>query len=122
MESNSNSVKPTSFKISQSKYLNKKATYQGRKYDSQKEANHSQMLDLQRKATLPAMRVVDIKYQCPYLITINSKKICVYKLDFLVTYADGRVEHHDVKGFATPVYKLKKKMVEAFYGIRIIEK
>ena len=53
---------------------------------------------------------------------INNKKICIYYLDFLVEYADGHIEHHDVKGFATPVYKLKKRLVEAVYAIKIMEK
>jgi hypothetical protein len=42
----------------------------------------------------------------------TGKKIASikYKADFLVTYADGHQEIEDVKGFSTPVYKLKKRM------------
>lgn len=62
-----------------------------------------------------------IEYQVKYPIEINGKHICNYYADFKVTYADGRVEVVDVKGFITDVYSLKKKMVEAYYDIKIIE-
>lgn len=52
---------------------------------------------------------------------MNGKKICKYIADFRVTYADGRIEVVDVKGVRTGVYRLKKKLVEAQYGIIIIE-
>jgi hypothetical protein len=45
-------------------------------------------------------------------------------VDFIVTYSD-RVEYIDVKGYkkgcAYQMFRLKKKMVEAFHGIEIIE-
>jgi hypothetical protein len=48
-------------------------------------------------------------------------KICTYVGDFKVEYPDGRVEIEDTKGMLTPIYKLKKKLVKAFYGIEIKE-
>ncbi|MBU6390533.1 DUF1064 domain-containing protein, partial [Patescibacteria group bacterium] len=39
-----------------------------------------------------------------------------------VIFGDGREEIVDVKGMKTAVYRLKKKLVEAQYGIKIIER
>jgi len=43
----------------------------------------------------------------------------IYRLDFLVFWADGRVTYEDVKGFETPEFKLKKRLVEEVYGIEL---
>lgn len=48
----------------------------------------------------------------------------VYKLDFLVFWEgwdSGNITWEDVKGMKTAVYKIKKKQVEALYGIKITE-
>lgn len=66
--------------------------------------------------------MVEVEYQVPFKVTVRNSHICKYLLDFRVTYADDHIEHHDVKGYATEVYKLKKKLVEAIYGIKILEK
>jgi len=73
------------------------------------------------KATKPSERVVQVKEQVPYELVIGSNKICKYLLDFEVIYADGRTEYVDVKGISTDVYKIKKKLVEACYPIKIKE-
>ena len=91
-------------------------------YDSRKEAQYAALLDTLRKATAPKERVVSVERQVPYPITIKRKPICKYVLDFKVTYADGRVEHIDVKGMKTDIYRLKKKMVKACYDIDILER
>lgn len=98
------------------KYNATKTVYNGIKYDSKKEAAYAKELDL----LLNYGEVLEIERQVPFVITINEKKICTYKLDFKVTYAD-RIEYVDVKGFKTSIYRLKKKMVEAYYGIEITE-
>ena len=49
------------------------------------------------------------------------KPICKYIADFVVTELDGTMRLYDAKGMKTPIYKLKKKFVEAEYGIRIVE-
>ncbi len=106
------------------KYGNKKTAYQGNTYDSKKESRYALQLDLKRHAVHDQDRVVDWKPQVPYPIVINGKQICSYIADFVVTYANGRVEVVDVKSAFTaklPVYRLKKKLVEAVYGITIIE-
>jgi len=47
--------------------------------------------------------------------------ICRYYADFSYEDKAGNVIIEDVKGFKTPVYQLKKKLVEALYGIKITE-
>lgn len=108
-------------KLSKSKYGNKKTEYNGRVYDSKKEAEYAEELDLCRKVRAKQDKVVHVEAQVPYQITVNGQKICKYILDFKVTYADGRVEYVDVKGVKTSVYRLKKKLMKACHDIDIKE-
>ncbi len=96
-------------------------TWNGVVYDSKKEMSYAMSLDQLKWADKESERVVDIKSQVPYEIKINGIKICKYILDFEVTYADGRVEFVDAKGFLTPVYRLKKKLMLAIHKIEIKE-
>lgn len=112
-----------------SKYGNIKTEYQGRKYDSKKEAEYAMQLDFMRKAVNPKDKVIDWEPQVPFQVELNGKKICKYFADFKVTYADGRVEIVDVKPIdrrtgksrSTDVFKIKKKLVEAQYSVEILE-
>lgn len=92
-------------------------TYKGTVYASKLEMQYRQHLDLKIKANL----VKSYTEQVPFRIVINERKICVYKLDFEVHYTDGRVEYIDVKGVLTAIYRLKKKLVEAMFGVTIKE-
>lgn len=103
------------------KYNAKKTIYNGFKYDSKKEAEYAMTLDMLKKATNDSDRVIEYERQVPFVCIVNDKKICTYKADFRVYYADKRIEIVDVKGFKTSIYKLKKKLVEALHNIEIIE-
>jgi hypothetical protein len=105
-----------------SKYGNLKTEYNGNIFDSKKEANYAQELDFLMRAKRPRERVISFERQVPFQVELNGKKICRYIADFKVFYADGRVEIVDVKGVRTQMYSLKKKLVEAQYDIKIIEK
>ncbi len=63
----------------------------------------------------------NLELQPAFPIVINGVKCCIYKADFRYKDLDGRTVIEDVKGFSTEIYKLKKKLVEAQYGVRIIE-
>lgn len=102
------------------KYGAKKTEYNGIKYDSKKEAEFARKLDLTRKSL--NSNILDVERQVPFEIRLNGIKICKYILDFKVTYKTGEIDYIDVKGMKTPVYRLKKKLVEAQYGIKITEK
>jgi len=86
-------------------------TFNGKVYDSKLEMQYRQHLDLLQKAG----EVTRIIEQVQYPVDINQIHICNYNLDFKVTYKDGRNEFIDCKGMKTPVYRLKKKLVEAYY-------
>lgn len=104
-----------------SKYGNHKTVYNGERYDSKREANYAKQLDTLRNAQNDTERVVKVERQVKYRIEHKDVHICNYVLDFRVTYADGRIEYVDVKGYLTHEYRLKKKLMLAFYGIEIKE-
>ena len=67
----------------------------------------------------------ELRLQPEFPIAINGVHICVYRADF--SYVDlekKKIVVEDVKGakdekYHDPVFKLKRKMVEAAYGIKI---
>ena len=94
-----------------------KTEIDGIKFASKREANrYIELTLLKRKGHIKYLEL-----QVPFVITINGVKICKYLADF--TYTDDKGIYHveDVKGMRTPIYKLKKKMVEASYPIHIEE-
>jgi hypothetical protein len=103
------------------KYNAKATVYKGKTYPSKKEANRALRLDILKNANDDHERVVSVVEQVKLPIVVNDKHICSYVLDFKVEYADGRIEYEDTKGFKTPEYKIKKKLIEAIYGITIKE-
>ena len=99
------------------KYLNKKCEYQNIKFDSLKERNHFIYLkQLEEKGTIR-----DLKLQVKFPVVVNKKLLCSYIADF--TYYDEFGYHVvDVKSPITaknPVFRLKKKLVEALYNFEI---
>lgn len=64
--------------------------------------------------------ISELVCQPSYDLVVNTVKVGVYRADFRYLQ-DGRMTVEDVKGLATPVYKLKKRIVEALYNIEIIE-
>jgi hypothetical protein len=103
------------------KYHNIKTEYKGDTYDSKKEADYAVLLDTMKRAK-GVDRVLSWERQVPYKIKIDKILICTYYCDFVVKYADGRIEHIDVKGVKTDVYKIKKKLVKALHNIDILER
>ena len=55
------------------------------------------------------------------VITYSAKKIFTYICDFVVRNNENIGIYIDTKGYRTPLYKLKKKMIEANYGVEICE-
>jgi hypothetical protein len=104
------------------KYRAIKSEYNGIVFASKKEKEYAVRLDICKKTSLLKERVIEYQTQVKYPIIVNNQKICTYILDFIVHYGDGRIEYVDVKGFITPVYRIKKKLVEAIFKISILEK
>lgn len=103
------------------KYGNTRTPYGGRVFASKREATQARDLDLQRRAQDPRQKVVAVQYQYKMPVKVNGVHICDYFADFYVSFADGHHEIQDAKGVKTDVYKLKKKLIEAIYGEKIIE-
>ena len=83
-------------------------------FASKKEANYYSQLKLRQKAK----EVIFFLRQVPFQLPGGIKYVC----DFQEFWSDGTVHFIDVKGHRTPMYKTKKKMVEALYPIIIEEK
>jgi len=100
------------------KYGAIKTEIDGIKFDSKKEAERYGKLKMLKLAG----EIIEFELQPRFDIKINGNFCGFYKADFRITWKSGNVTIEDVKGMKTPVYNLKKKIIEAMYGIVIIEK
>ena len=102
------------------KYNAKKTEVDGRVFASRAEARrYSELCLLEKNGN-----ILDLECQPVFNISVNNKHICNYIADFKYGIFNGEnidwiIE--DVKGVKTPVYRLKKKLVEAAYNITITE-
>lgn len=87
-------------------------------FDSKREAaRYQELLLLQR-----GKAIRDLNLQVPFPVIVNGKKICVYIADFqYIDVVTNQIVTEDVKGVRTPVYRIKSKLVEALYGVKIVE-
>ena len=101
------------------KYNNVKKEVDGKKFDSTKESKRY----LELKSMVERGEISELHEQVKFTFAHNGVKICSYRADF--TYnKDGKEVVEDVKSEMTkklPVYKMKKKMMVAFFGIDINE-
>lgn len=102
------------------KYNAKRVQIDGIWFDSKAEAKRYNELKLMRAAKL----IVDLKVhpslKIPSAEFVNMPQICTVELDFY--YFDFKTKLYvweDVKGRDNPLSKLKRKLVEAFYGIKV---
>ena len=103
---------------SRSKFGNKKVTIDKITFDSKMECEYYLYL----KDQLKLERIKDLKLQVEFPFTIGGKKIFKYIADFVYyDVATSRIIIVDVKGYKTDVYRIKKKIIEAHYNIRITE-
>lgn len=100
-----------------SKYRAIPTEVNGIRFASKKEASVYMELMLAERSG----EISRLELQPRYDITINGIYCGHYKADFRFFSKKG-VEVWDVKGFRTPVFKLKKRIVEALYpGVVIKE-
>ena len=90
-------------------------TVDGILFHSKAEARRWSILQLARVAC--ELRPPYVLRQVPFHLPGEVQ----WRADFVVFWADGRVTFEDVKGHRTDIYRTKRKMVEAMYGIRITE-
>jgi len=101
--------------IKRSKYGNRKTVVDGITFASAKEAKRFGELKLLEKAGV----IADLTLQPRFPLKVNGLLICTYVGDF--TYrSDGASVVEDSKGFITPEFRLKKKLMLAVHGIEVV--
>jgi len=96
------------------KFNAKRTVRDGITFDSKKEAKYYDTL----KLMIRAKEVIFFLRQVPFELPGGVK----YRVDFQEFHSDGTIHFTDVKGYATPEYKAKKKMVESLYPVKIEER
>ena len=97
----------------ESKYHNKRTMLDGKMRASIHETNRYAELRLMEKAKEVTRFFEQIAFQLPGNIASIA--------DFVILWPDGRYTVEDAKGVRTDVYKIKKKLMKATYGIDIVE-
>lgn len=105
-------IPPMWSQIKGPKYHNTPQTYNGYNYQSKKEANRAAELDM----LLKAGEIKGWERQYKLELMMNGYRLCNYYMDFRVLNNDGTETWEEVKGFETPLWKLKWKITEAQYG------
>ena len=106
-----------------SKYHSRKITRDGVKFDSVKEYKRYQELALLERAGQVSGLQRQVKFELIPSQRIDGKVVerpCTYIADF-VYFEHGQKVVEDVKGYKTPEYKIKRKMMLHVHGIRIKE-
>lgn len=87
----------------------------GHTHDSKIEAKRcNQLVALQAEG-----KIHGLEQQPEFRVVIGDKLVCRYVADFAWFVSDCRIVE-DVKGMLTPVYRLKKKLVEAAHPGTVI--
>ncbi len=89
----------------------------GHSHPSKAEAKRCDELHLLQKQG----QISHLEREVKFPFRVDDKVVFTYRADFAY-FADQKRVIEDVKGFCTPVYKLKKKLIEAQYrGVKIVE-
>ena len=109
--------------MKKSKYKNHIVTIDGVTYDSLKEYHRFCDLKLMQRAGIITGLQRQVKYELIPTQRINGKVIerpVYYYADF-VYKMDRQLVVEDVKGYKTPEYVIKRKLMLSVYGIQIHE-
>ena len=96
---------------SSNKYGAQKTSYNGIVFHSKKEAQFAQELDLRKKAG----DIKDWKRQIPFKLIVCDKLVTTYRIDFGILTNKYEWEYIEIKGMATPYWKLKYKLFQILY-------
>ena len=99
-----------------SKYGAVPTTLDGLRFASKAEARRYQDLKLMEAAG----EIAYLECHPCFPLIVNGVKVGTYIADFMY-WQEGRRVVEDVKGVRTQVYALKKKLVQALYGIEVVE-
>lgn len=106
-----------------SKYHSRKITRDGMTFDSQKEYRRFCELSLLQRGGAIAELQRQVKFELIPSQRVDGKVVeraCAYIADFVYT-ENGRTIVEDTKGFRTPDYIIKRKLMLWVHGIRIKE-
>lgn len=104
------------WRTSGNKYGAVRTTVDGHTFPSKREATRFQQLRLMERAGA----IEDLELQPEYPIVINGRLVCKVRLDFRYRdSATGEQNVEDSKGKDNPLSWLKRKLVEAAYGITV---
>lgn len=104
--------------VKRSKYNAKEVIVDGIKFASCREAKRYAQLKIRAQYGM----VRDLKLQVAFrYLGKSGKALFKYIADFTYTDETGTYVVEDAKGFKTPVYRLKKKLIEDQYGFEIKE-
>lgn len=98
-----------------SKYKAVKTVVDGITFASKREAYYYRLYSKMQEAGM----IKNLKMQTSIPFKLNGEKIFTYKPDFEYDDSDGKHHYIDVKGVSTPLFRLKKKLIEAQYKINI---
>ena len=92
-------------------FRNKQTVYNGDVYDSVAEVIFAKDLEIRRKAK--DIKKWERQYKIDFIL--DGYLICSHYVDFLVHHRDGTKELVEIKGKELPVWKLKRRMLQAFF-------
>lgn len=101
---------------SKQKYGARRMIVDGHDFPSERQANRYRELKLSERAG----QITDLEIEVPYDISINGYHVCTYIADAVYS-EQGRRVVEDSKGMATPVYKLKRRLMKAVHNVEILE-
>lgn len=94
------------------KFNSRKTEYKDKKFDSAYEVEIAMELDWRISAGV--IRSYERQVKIP--LTVNGVHICNHFMDFVITHNDNSKEYLEAKGYATQLWKLKKKLFLALYS------
>lgn len=106
------------WKNKKNKYSSQKTIVDNFNFDSKREAKRYVELKILERAG----EIENLHLQFRLDIVVNNFNIGFYKADF--AYVDTKTKQQifeDCKGYKTPIYRIKKKLIKAIYNIEILE-
>lgn len=106
-----------------SKYKNRRTLIDGIYFDSKKEADYYLILKAMQKTG--EIRNLELQKEFEliprYILDGKIIRKTVYRADFVYRNTNDEIIVVDIKGYRTDIYKLKKKLFEYNYKIKITE-
>jgi hypothetical protein len=114
-------IPPNSVELKKNKFMNIPLDFDGRVFQSTKERDRYITLRMLETSGV----IKNLQCQVEFILEAEGKKVCSYFADFTYEVViGGKMVVEDVKSKATrrlAVYRLKKKLMHACYGITIKE-